>query len=99
MVDQNLIATLSLEDNEALDMLAAEFGQAVADGDMEGLIEHAIGDFKPGSILTGKIIGMAGDDFLVDIDLKSEGILDKTEFDNPADVELAFASKLGGGDG
>ena len=88
MVNQNLIAELSIEDLEAEQMVADALGQAVADGDMEGLLEGQIGDFKPGSILQGKIIGHAGDDFLVEVGLKSEGILDKNEFDSPEDVEI-----------
>ncbi len=88
MVDKNLIATLSVEDAEAEAMIADALGQAVADGDMEGLLEDTIGDFKPQSILTGKIIGHAGDDFLVELGLKSEGVLDKNEFDDPKDVEI-----------
>ncbi len=88
MVNKNLIATLDIEDEQALAMVADELGQAVADGDMEGLLEGQIGDFKPGQILQGKIIGKAGDDFLIDVGLKSEGILDKNEFDNPSDVEI-----------
>ncbi|QDU33857.1 30S ribosomal protein S1 [Poriferisphaera corsica] len=88
MVNQSLISSLSIEETEAFDLLAAEFGSAVADGDMEGLIEGQIGDFKPGTILQGKIIGYAGDDFLVEVGLKSEGVLDKNEFDDAADVEV-----------
>ncbi len=87
MVDQNLIATLGIEDLEAEQMLADAFGQNVADGDMEGLLT-TVGDFKSGTILTGKVVGMAGDDFLVEVGLKSEGILDKTEFDEPGNVEI-----------
>ena len=88
MVNQNLIAELSVEDQEAEAMIAEALGQAVADGDMEGLLEETIGDFSTGTILQGKIIGYAGDDFLVDVGLKSEGILDKTEFDDPKDIEI-----------
>jgi small subunit ribosomal protein S1 len=87
MVDQNLIATLGIEDLEAEQMLADAFGQHVADGDMDGLLT-TVGDFKSGSILTGKVVGMAGDDFLIEVGLKSEGILDKTEFDEPGNVEI-----------
>jgi len=88
MVNKTLIAELSIEDLEAESMLQEAFGDAVAGGDMEELLQDNIADFSSGSILTGKIIGMAGDDFLVDVGLKSEGILDKNEFDNPADVEI-----------
>ncbi len=87
MVDKNLIADLEISDAEAATMLADAFGEDVAEGDFDSLL-GAIGDFKPGSILTGKIIGMAGDDFLVDVELKSEGILNKNEFDDPSLVEI-----------
>ncbi len=88
MVNKNLIATLSIEDSEAESMLMDAFGDDVAGGDMESLLEVNIEDFTSGKILTGKVIGKAGDDFLVDVGLKSEGILDKHEFENPADVEI-----------
>ena len=88
MVNKNLIATLSIEDSEAESMLMDAFGDDVAGGDMESLLEVNIEDFTSGKILQGKVIGMAGDDFLVDVGLKSEGILDKHEFENPADVEV-----------
>jgi len=88
LVNHNLIASLSIEDMEAEAMVAEALGQEVADGDMEGLLVEAIGDFSNGSILQGKIIGRAGDDFLIDVGLKSEGILDKHEFDDPKDVEI-----------
>ncbi|MEM9883899.1 MAG: S1 RNA-binding domain-containing protein, partial [Planctomycetota bacterium] len=88
MVNQNLIASLSVEDQEAEAMIAEALGQHVADGDMEGLLEGTIGDFSNGTILQGKIIGYAGDDFLVDVGLKSEGILDKHEFEDPKDIEV-----------
>ncbi len=88
MVDRNLIAQLSIDDNEVNQMISDALGEQVAQGDMQGLLEDQIKDFKPGTILTAKIIGKAGDDWLVDLNLKSEGILDKNEFDNPQDVEI-----------
>jgi len=88
MVNKNLIANLDIEDQLAEQMVADALGLQVADGDMEGLLEGQIGDFKSGSILKGKIIGKVGDDFLVEVGLKSEGTLSKFEFDNPEDVEI-----------
>ncbi|MEQ9460216.1 MAG: 30S ribosomal protein S1 [Phycisphaeraceae bacterium] len=88
MVDRNLIASLELEDDLAQQMVAEAFGSDVAQGDMETILEGAIADFKPGSILKGKVIGHAGNDFLVELGLKSEGILDRNEFESPEDVEI-----------
>ncbi len=88
MVDHNLIAQLGVEDDEAHRLVVDALGQQVADGDMESLLAEQIGDLKPGSILTGKIVGKAGDAWLVEVGLKSEGVLDKSEFDSPNDVEV-----------
>lgn len=88
MVNKNLIASLSIEDELAYDMVEAAFGKTVADGDMDSLVQESIGDFSAGTILTGKVIGKAGDDFVIELGLKSEGILPRNEFDNPDDVEI-----------
>ncbi len=88
MVNRNLIADLELDEHEALAMISDALGPAVAEGDMEGLLGEQIGDFQAGTILNGKIIGKAGDDFLVEVGLKSEGILAKEEFDEPGEVEI-----------
>ena len=88
MVDRNLIAELEIEDNEAELMVAAELGDEVAKGNMDGLLSNQISDFQPGTILTGKVIGRAGDGFLVEVGLKSEGVLARSEFDEPEQVQI-----------
>ena len=88
MVDKNLIANLAVEDDEAMTMVVDALGTDIAEGDYDFLIGDQIGDFKPGSILQGRVVGYAGDDYLVEVGLKSEGILDKTEFDDPSQVEI-----------
>jgi len=88
MVNKNLISQLSIDDKEAEQMVADALGQKVADGDMASLLGEQINEYKSGAILTGKIIGHAGDAFLVEIGLKSEGILERNEFDAPDDIEI-----------
>ena len=88
MVNRNLIASLEVDDTEAEQMLASEFGTAVAEGNMDSLLDTDFKELKQGSIMTGKVVGKAGDDFLVEVGLKSEGILDRDEFDEPQDVEI-----------
>ena len=88
MVNRNLIAELGVDDTDVEQMIGEALGQQVAEGDMEELLAGQIADFKPGSMLKAKIIGKAGDDWLVDVGLKSEGILDRHEFDTPEDVEI-----------
>ncbi len=88
MVDRNLIASLGFDEAEADRMIADALGTQVAEGNMDVLLEGTIEELKPGGILRGKIIGKAGDDFLVEVGLKSEGVLDRHEFEEPDAVEI-----------
>ncbi|MCC7146922.1 MAG: 30S ribosomal protein S1 [Phycisphaeraceae bacterium] len=88
MVDRNLIASLQIDDSEAEQMLADAMGPQAVKGEMTWLAEDQMGDLKPGSILKGKIIGRVGPDFLVEVGLKSEGVLPRDEFSDPDAVEI-----------
>ncbi|MCC6581563.1 MAG: S1 RNA-binding domain-containing protein, partial [Phycisphaeraceae bacterium] len=93
MVDRNLIAQLDISDIEAEQMIAAELGLATG-GSMDALMDGQVAELKPGVILKGKIIGRSGDVFLIEVGLKSEGTLDKNEFDNPDEVEVGDAVEV-----
>ncbi len=88
MVDKNLISSLDIDDAEALAMVEEALGTEIASGQIDSLLGEQIQDFKPGSILKGKIIGRAGDGYLMEVGLKSEGVLDRNEFDEPDAVEI-----------
>jgi small subunit ribosomal protein S1 len=45
-------------------------------------------DFSPGAIIKGRVSGQAGDDYIVELGLKSEGILERSEFDEPDNVKV-----------
>src|SRR3954454_18244312 len=87
MVDLNLINSLGMGvDDEVDSAVALALGDAA--GDLDQLIKgDEVQDFSPGSIIKGKISGMAGDDFIVELGLKSEGILERGEFDDPDNVK------------
>ncbi len=84
MVDRNLIADLDIEDVDIDQMISDSLG---SQADMDSVLTAQLGDYQTGKIIKGKVIGKAGDDFLVEIGLKSEGILPRNEFDHPEDVE------------
>jgi small subunit ribosomal protein S1 len=88
MVNYNLISRIGTVDADADAMIRAAFGAEVAEGQMDSLLEGEIQSFQKGAILKGKIVGKAGDDFVVEVGLKSEGLINKTEFDNPDDLEI-----------
>src|SRR5436190_5607310 len=87
MVDYNLIHSLGNMDDEINSAVSTALGDAATD--LGKLIQgDEVQDFTPGAIIKGKVSGHAGDDFIVELGLKSEGVLDKTEFDDPSSVQL-----------
>src|SRR4051794_38494241 len=87
MVDYNLINSLGNLDAEVDAAIAVALGDAA--GDLNQLVKgDEVQDFTPGAIIKGKVSGMAGDDFVVELGLKSEGILERSEFDDPDAVEV-----------
>ncbi len=81
MINENLIASLGVSDAETDALLRELLGDKVgAEDSMESLLGEQIGDFTPGNILEGKIIGFAADDVVVEVGLKSEGLVPREEF-------------------
>ena len=89
MVNYNLIARIGTVDDDADAMIREALG---ADGRRRRNGQPAQGrhpeSFTQGAIIKGKIVGSAGDDFVVELGLKSEGILDTSEFDEPDNVKI-----------
>jgi small subunit ribosomal protein S1 len=87
MVDHNLIADIGIDESEALRLIRESVGEEVAGGNMDRLLREDMKQLHVGKILKGRIVGMAGDDAIVDVGLKSEGLVNKTEFDDFESVE------------
>ena len=81
MVDFNLIAELGVQLDDADTLIRDQLGEAVADGDMSSVLSSEMQQYSRGKILQGTIVGKAGDDAIVDVGLKSEGLVNKGEFD------------------
>ena len=88
MVNYNLIDSIGVDDAEAEALLREAFGDDVASGRMDSLLKDDIQNFKTGNILQGKVVGKAGDDVVIEVGLKSEGLVNKSEFDNFDDLEI-----------
>lgn len=87
MVDFNLIHSLGNLDADVEAAVVTALGDAASD--LGKLIKaDEVQDFTPGAILKGRVTAVVGDDFVVELGLKSEGILDRTEFDEPANVQM-----------
>ncbi|HYE62663.1 MAG TPA: 30S ribosomal protein S1 [Phycisphaerales bacterium] len=85
MIDETLIASLGLADDEANALLRDAYGPAMAKGAsgqyMDSLLKDQIADLIPGKLIKGKVIGYAGDDVVIEVGLKSEGLIPKEEFE------------------
>src|SRR5436305_7342920 len=96
MVDYNLINSLGDLDAEIDSAVALALPDAVSRNDKGGLMVDLskivqgdeVQDFTPGAIIKGRVSSVSGDDFVVELGLKSEGVLDKTEFDDPSAVKI-----------
>ncbi len=87
MVDYNLINSLGNLDADVDAAVATALGDAA--NDLSKLVAgDEVQDFTPGAILKGKVSSTAGDDFVVELGLKSEGILERSEFDEPDNVKV-----------
>ena len=88
MVDFNLISELDAVGSDLDSELEAMFTGGNSDEQITTLVGSENEEFKSGSILKGRIVGLAGDDMIVDVGLKSEGLIPKNEWDDISEVDV-----------
>jgi small subunit ribosomal protein S1 len=87
MVDFNLINSLGALDDEINSAVMTIYG--AEEIDLATLVKGGeVQDLSSGAIVTGRVSAKVGDDFVVDLGRKSEGILEKGEFDEPETVNI-----------
>jgi small subunit ribosomal protein S1 len=85
MVDRNLVNKLGLSEQELDKQVDEMFGQAESQY-LEDVLQHKVDSRLPGTILKGKVVSQIGNDVIVEVGLKSEGIIDASEFDDPEEI-------------
>jgi len=83
MVDRELINSLGISDEQVRSELAAALGGQGAPADVDEAMQKAAAQFQVGSILTGRVVSVAGNDVFVEVGLKSEGVVNLHEFASP----------------
>jgi small subunit ribosomal protein S1 len=87
MVNHALLKELGLDSQNGNDQIKDLYEGG--DVSIDTMLENSGKTFANGSLLTGKIVNIRGDDVILEIGLKSEGVLSLArEFDNPGDVEV-----------
>ncbi|MCL5279609.1 MAG: 30S ribosomal protein S1 [Planctomycetes bacterium] len=85
MVDRNIINKLGLSNEK----LQEQIGELFGDGEsqyLEQMLQGKVDSRLPGTILKGTIVSQIGNDVIVEVGLKSEGVVDAGEFDSPEDA-------------
>jgi small subunit ribosomal protein S1 len=80
VVDYNLIRELELDSSAGANSSLMEEAETLG-GNIEAITSGQTSDFTAGSIVTGRVVGYAGDDVVVDVGFKSEGLINKQEFE------------------
>jgi small subunit ribosomal protein S1 len=86
MVDRNLVNKLGLS-KENLDRQVSEMFGEEDNEFLEKVLQKKVDSRLPGTILKGTIVSQIGNDVIVEVGLKSEGVVDAGEFDSPDQIE------------
>ena len=86
MVDELLLQNMNISEEEVEKEVAAALADPEAK-DLIALVEGSIKDFGVGTILTGTVLNVIGDEALVDVGYKSEGVVPLEEFDEGVEVK------------
>jgi len=85
MVDRNIVNKLGLSD-EKLDQQVSELFSEKESTYLEKALQAKVDSHLPGAIIKGTIVTQVGNDVIVEIGLKSEGVVDAAEFDSADEI-------------
>jgi small subunit ribosomal protein S1 len=87
MVDYNLISDLDVDESKIDAAIAEAFGGSNAEQISEAIAD-TVGPLQSNQILRGKVINVTGNEAVIDVGLKGEGILPLNEWDDPSGVDV-----------
>jgi len=73
------------------DKLEAELREIFGETSVEeggDIAPVGVGNFEADTILKGRVIDIVNDDVIVDVGYKSEGVISKSEFENPEEIDI-----------
>jgi small subunit ribosomal protein S1 len=85
MVDRNIANKLGLSQ----EVINQQVGKMFSDKEnqlLEEVLLTKVDSRLPGTILKGTIVSQIGNDIIVEVGLKSEGVVDASEFDSPDEI-------------
>src|SRR5262249_62386667 len=88
MVNRNLLRQFDLSENELHQELEAAFRQEDAGTDVNNWLPEEPQNYEVNKIVTGRVGNLVGDDVVVDVGYKSEGIIPLQEWFDEADEKI-----------
>jgi len=88
MTDPNLLRQLAIDDDEINKAFEEAFGKGADNQALDQIVQDSFDTFTPGTILTGRIVRLEGDNAVIDVGLKSEGIVSLQEWSDPSSVDV-----------
>jgi small subunit ribosomal protein S1 len=85
MVDRNIVQKLDLSEEKLDQQISELFGETEHEY-LEKVLQAKVDSRLPGTILKGKIVSQIGNDVIVEVGLKSEGIVDAGEFEDAEEI-------------
>ena len=85
MVDRNIVNKLGMSQDE-LDQQVSEMFTDEDSEFLEEVLRTKVDSRLPGAILKGTIVSQIGNDVIVEVGLKSEGVVDASEFESPEEM-------------
>ncbi len=86
MVDRTIISRLGVSPEELDQQVDELFGEEESSLLLE-VLDQKVAALTPGTILKGRILKQIGNDVILEIGLKSEGVVEASEFDDPDEIE------------
>jgi small subunit ribosomal protein S1 len=85
MVDRNLIQSLDVSDDDVDAELSRAMGVGFSNDALGEMIQEKATP-QAGAVLVGHVVGIVGNDVVVEVGLKSEGTVDIAEFGDPSTI-------------
>lgn len=85
MIDETILASLGSADDDAQRLVAQALGESPGGTDrssyLDPILRRHLPDLEPGRLIKGRVVGFAGNDVVVDVGFKSEGLIPRDEFE------------------
>ncbi|MFH1747138.1 MAG: 30S ribosomal protein S1 [Planctomycetota bacterium] len=88
MVDPTLFKDIKVSDEELDREFRAAFGDEFSAETMDRAMEDSVGEFSPNKIIKARVIKIVDREVILDIGLKSEGIVGLEEWEDMAQVDV-----------